>query len=136
MIFDSETTLKYSKLISELDHGVMRMVFASYGAEKYCDPLIKSSFYLMRFMKYRTPQVDEINVGLHPHVDKDFLGILDTNQVTGLEIELKNGDWITYEPLPFSSTFLVIAGEPFQVNKQTSYTLFKTIQSPLLVLSL
>lgn len=120
----------------------MRMVFASYGAEKYCDPLIKSSFYLMRFLKYRTPQVDEINVGLHPHVDKDFLGILDTNQVTGLEIELKNGDWITYEPLPFSSTFLVIAGEPFQVNKQTSYTLFKTImpknicQSPLLVLSL
>jgi isopenicillin N synthase-like dioxygenase len=109
-----ETTLEYSKLLSEVDHVVMRMVFASYGVEKYCEPLIKSSFYNMRFSKYRPPKVDEINIGLHPHVDKDFLGILDTNHVSGLEIELKDGEWITFDPLPLSSTFLVIAGEAFQ----------------------
>ncbi|XP_071901549.1 probable 2-oxoglutarate-dependent dioxygenase AOP1 [Coffea arabica] len=109
-----ETAFSYSKLLSELDHGVMRMVFGSYGVEKHLDPLIKSSFYLMRFLKYRAPKTDEINIGLHPHVDKGFLAILDTNQVTGLEIQLKHGEWITYEPSTSPSTFLVIAGEPFQ----------------------
>ncbi|KAL3511830.1 hypothetical protein ACH5RR_024547 [Cinchona calisaya] len=111
-----ETAFSYSKLLSELDHAVMRMVFGSYGAEKYCDPLIKSSFYLVRFLKYRTPEADEINIGLNPHTDQDFLGILDTNQVTGLEIQMKDGEWITYDPSPSTSTFLVIAGEPFKVK--------------------
>jgi isopenicillin N synthase-like dioxygenase len=70
----------------------------------------------MRLMKYRTPRVDEINVGLQPHVDRNFLAVLDTNHVTGLEIETKDGQWITYKPSPSTSTFLVIAGEPFQVR--------------------
>lgn len=109
-----ETAYTYSKLVSELHHGVIRMVFASYGVEKYCEELLSSSFFLMRFLKYRPPRVDEINVGLRRHVDKTFLGILDTNHVTGLEIEMRSGEWITYEPSPSTSTFLVIAGEPFQ----------------------
>ncbi|CAI9114064.1 OLC1v1014683C2 [Oldenlandia corymbosa var. corymbosa] len=111
-----DTTYAYSKLLSELDHGVMRMVFGSYGVDnKYCDQLLNSSFYLMRFLKYRTPKVDEINLGLLPHVDKNFLGIIDTNKVPGLEIQMKDGQWITCQPSPTTpSTFLVIAGEPFQ----------------------
>lgn len=113
----SESAFTYSKLLAELHNGVMKMVFDSYGVEKNREELLSSSFYLMRFLKYRTPKVDEMtNVGLHPHVDKTFLGIIDTNHVTGLEIEMRSGEWFTYEPLPSTSTFLVIVGEPLQVR--------------------
>lgn len=97
----------------------MRMVFDSYGVERNSDrELLSSSFFLMRFLKYRLPRDDEVNnVGLYPHVDKTFLGIVDTNHVTGLEIQMRSGEWFTYQPSPSTSTFLVIAGEPLEVSK-------------------
>ncbi|KAA8541851.1 hypothetical protein F0562_023003 [Nyssa sinensis] len=106
-----ETALLYSKLISELGQMVVRMVFESYGVEKYYDSLIESVMYHVRFMKYQRPQVKETVTGLHPHTDKNFWTILDQNQVKGLEIETKDGKWIGFEPSP--SSFVVIAGEPF-----------------------
>ncbi|KAK3020544.1 hypothetical protein RJ639_047456 [Escallonia herrerae] len=109
----SATVLMYAKLLSEFDHEVMKMVFESYGVDQmYCDALIQSSMYLMRFLKYQGPGVDDPNnIGLRPHIDKNFLAIIDTNQVKGLEIETRNGEWIGFEPSP--STYVVIAGEPF-----------------------
>lgn len=83
-----------------------------------CDPLIESSFYLLRFMKYRGARPEEINVGLQSHTDKNFLAIIDTNQVKGLEIQTKDGDWIGLDPSP--STFVVIVGEPFMASTLTN----------------
>ncbi|XP_057473373.1 deoxypodophyllotoxin synthase-like [Actinidia eriantha] len=105
-----ETALLYSNLLSELYRVVMRMVFESYGVdESTFEDFMQSTSFQLRFMKYRLPQTNETNIGLPPHTDADFLGILDTNQVRGLEIETKKGEWIVYEPLP--SSFLVMAGE-------------------------
>ncbi|CAI9090073.1 OLC1v1024763C1 [Oldenlandia corymbosa var. corymbosa] len=110
-----DTAYTYSKLLSELDATVTRLAFSSYGVDESCYDLINSSFYCVRFLKYRTPDPEELNVGLHPHVDKDFLGVVDTNHVSGLELQMRNGEWISYYPSPtFSSIFIVIAGEPFQ----------------------
>ncbi|PSR96051.1 2-oxoglutarate-dependent dioxygenase AOP1.2 [Actinidia chinensis var. chinensis] len=104
-----ETALLYSNLLSELYRVVMRMVFESYGVdESTFEDFMQSTSFQLRFMKYRLPQTNETNTGLPPHTDADFLGILDTNQVRGLEIETKKGEWIVYEPLP--SSFLVMAG--------------------------
>ncbi|CAA2960304.1 2-oxoglutarate-dependent dioxygenase AOP3-like [Olea europaea subsp. europaea] len=100
----------YCKLLLELDQAVMQMVVNSYGVQKYYNPLIQSSFYLTRFMKYRVPEENEINVGLIPHTDKNFLTIIDTNHVRGLEIETRDGEWIDYKPSP--TNYLVMAGEP------------------------
>ncbi|KAI3789691.1 hypothetical protein L2E82_02494 [Cichorium intybus] len=106
-----ETAFKYMKLLSEIDHCVMRMVFDSYGVDaKECDRLIESTLYLSRFMKYRSPREGEDVMGLFPHSDKSFLAVLD-DDVKGLEIKMKNGEWIYPEPSP--STFIVLAGEPF-----------------------
>ncbi|XP_023761677.1 deoxypodophyllotoxin synthase [Lactuca sativa] len=106
-----ETAFEYMKLLSEIDHCVMRMVFDSYGVDaKECDRLIDSTLYLSRFMKYRSPREGEGIMGLFPHSDKSFLAVLD-DDLKGLEIQMKNGEWIYPEPSP--STFIVLAGEPF-----------------------
>lgn len=89
----------------------MRMVFDSYGVEDKQSEC--SMFYLARFMKYRAPMGDEGAIALPPHSDKSFLGVLDDNNVKGLEVKMRNGEWIHYEPTP--STLLVLAGEPLMV---------------------
>lgn len=106
-----ETTLVYSKIQSELNDVVVKMVVESYGIGDYYDILAESSLNLMRFIKYRTPKKDEINVGLHPHVDKSFLAVIATNHVQGLQIENRYGEWMNFEPSPFS--FVVVSGEFF-----------------------
>ncbi|KAL0010557.1 hypothetical protein SO802_005665 [Lithocarpus litseifolius] len=83
------------------------MVFDSYGVKKYLDPCIQ--FYNLRFLKYRVPEMDEANVGVENHTDKTFLSILHQNEVNGLEVKTKNGDWIKMELSP--SFFVVMAGE-------------------------
>ncbi|CAA3017099.1 2-oxoglutarate-dependent dioxygenase AOP3-like [Olea europaea subsp. europaea] len=108
------TAHSYCKLLLELDQAVMEMMINSYGVQNYYNALIQSSFYLTRFMKYRVPEENEINIGLIPHTDKNFLTIIDTNRVRGLEIETRDGEWIDYQPSP--STYLVMAGEPMMVR--------------------
>nr|POF14518.1 putative 2-oxoglutarate-dependent dioxygenase aop1.2 [Quercus suber] len=102
-----ENALAYAIQIVELEQLVKRMVFDSYGVKKYLDPCIQ--FYNLRFLKYRLPDMDEANVGVENHTDKTFVSILNQNEVNGLEVKTKNGDWIKMELSP--SSFVVRAGE-------------------------
>ncbi|XP_030526366.1 probable 2-oxoglutarate-dependent dioxygenase AOP1 [Rhodamnia argentea] len=103
--------LAFSKKVSELEQMVKRMVFESYGVKEYCDSHVMSTTYLLRVMKYRAPEMDETNRGCNVHTDKSFMTILHQNQVNGLEVRRKDGDWIAFEPSP--SSFLVMAGDAF-----------------------
>ncbi|XP_009594881.2 putative 2-oxoglutarate-dependent dioxygenase AOP1.2 [Nicotiana tabacum] len=99
----------HAKQMLELDNMVTRTMFASYDVEKYHETCVKSKGNLVRVMKYGVPKSDEPNVGLPPHSDKGFTTILHQNQVNGLEIETKDGHWISVEFPP--SSFIVIAGD-------------------------
>ena len=89
------------------------MVFESYGAEKYLDSHLNSATYLLRVAKYRVPQENEGTIGGVAHTDKNFITVLHQNDVDGLEIQTKDGDWISYEASP--NFFVVMAGELFLV---------------------
>ncbi|KAA8541836.1 hypothetical protein F0562_022988 [Nyssa sinensis] len=106
-----ETALSFAKLISKLHQMVLRMVFESYGVEKHYESHIASTTYHMGLVRYRPPAMDEINVGRTAHTDKGIINILDQNLVKALEIELKDGNWMTFEPAP--SHFVVFAGDAF-----------------------
>ncbi|XP_014515232.1 probable 2-oxoglutarate-dependent dioxygenase AOP1 [Vigna radiata var. radiata] len=109
-----ETMSLYAKLVVELDHMSKRMVFDGYGVDqKHCDSLLESTKYMLRSFKYRVPQKHENNLGLHPHTDTSFFTILHQNNVNGLQVKLKNGDWIHIDPSPFM--FLILAGDAFKV---------------------
>ena len=110
----SETTLSFSRLVAELDQIVMRMVSESYGIEKSYESLLGSTSYLFRLIKYRAPETTQTNLGLVPHTDKSFMSILHQNQVKGLEVKTKAGEWIVVDPSP--SWFIVMAGDACMVS--------------------
>jgi isopenicillin N synthase-like dioxygenase len=104
----------YAKLAAELDDMVSRMIHESYGVEKYYDSHIGSTTYLLRVLKNRVPQGNEPNIAFVTHTDKSFTTILHQNQVNGLEVETKDGNWINVEFSP--SSFVVIAGDALMVG--------------------
>ncbi|CAK9146217.1 unnamed protein product [Ilex paraguariensis] len=104
-----ENILKYAKKIAELEQLVSKMVFESYGVERYYDSHLRSMSYLIRTLKYREPKIDETNTGADIHTDKTFITILHQNQVPGLQLQARNGDWIDVDFPPES--FVIIAGD-------------------------
>ncbi|MFS7932871.1 putative oxoglutarate/iron-dependent dioxygenase, non-hem dioxygenase domain-containing protein [Helianthus anomalus] len=102
----------YAKLVSEIEETVRKMVFESYGVQKYIESYNESVTYLLRVMKYRPPIGKESKMGSIPHTDKSFITILNQNQVKGLEVKNKDNKWIPVEYPPFS--FLVMAGDAFK----------------------
>ncbi|KAJ9179104.1 hypothetical protein P3X46_010927 [Hevea brasiliensis] len=105
-----KTALHYSKLIAELEQMVMKMVFESYGVVQSHEDHQESITYLFRMMKYRVPEKDEDDVGVPIHTDKCFIAALHQNEVSGLELRTKDGQWIVFEPSSPSS-FVVNAGD-------------------------
>ncbi|KAB5574134.1 hypothetical protein DKX38_001328 [Salix brachista] len=104
-----EYAFKYANLAAELDQMVTRMVFESYGVEKYLDSYIESTTYLLRLLKNRAPIKDEHNLGFITHTDKSFTTILHQNEINGLEVDTKDGKKIFVELSP--SSFVVVAGD-------------------------
>lgn len=104
-----EYAFKYANLAAELDRMVTRMLFESYGVEKYHDSYVESTTYLLRLLKNRPPKVDEHNLGFITHTDKSFTTILHQNEINGLEVDTKDGKKINVELSP--SSFVAIAGD-------------------------
>lgn len=105
----SNTILSYSEQLSELDQVVRRMVLESLGVEKYYDEHKESTNYLLRVMKYKGPKTTETKLGLNSHTDKNIVTILYQNEVEGLEVQTKAGEWINFKPSPDS--FVVMIGD-------------------------
>lgn len=111
----SESIECYARLVSGLEQLVDKMVFESYGTEKHYESHIDSTTYLLRTIKYSVPDINKenYNMGTNVHTDKSFLSILHQNQVNGLEIELRNGEWFPVDVPPES--FIIMAGDAYQV---------------------
>ncbi|KAL6137683.1 hypothetical protein ACLB2K_062972 [Fragaria x ananassa] len=105
----SKTVHSFSEKLSELDQIIRRMVLESLGLEKYLEEHIGSTNYLLRLMKYKGPQTNKTKLGIKSHTDKNIVTILYQNQVHGLQIQTKDGEWINVKPLPES--FIAMIGD-------------------------
>ncbi|XP_027159005.1 probable 2-oxoglutarate-dependent dioxygenase AOP1 [Coffea eugenioides] len=101
----------YANQVAELDKMVSKLVFESYDVEKYHESHVGSVTYIVRFTKYRVPEQNETKLGATPHTDKNFITILQQNEVDGLEVQLKNGSWIPVDFPP--SSVVIMAGDAF-----------------------
>ncbi|XP_028795895.1 probable 2-oxoglutarate-dependent dioxygenase AOP1 [Neltuma alba] len=104
----SKVMKDFSEQVSELEQMVRKMVLESLGVEKYLDEFMNSSTHMLRIMKYSAPQTEDSTLGVIKHTDAGITTILyQINEVEGLEIETKDGKWITYQPTPHSFVFFV-----------------------------
>ncbi|KAL9319157.1 hypothetical protein ACSQ67_015674 [Phaseolus vulgaris] len=112
----SESVNEYAKVLGEIDGVTMRMVFESYGVEmKKWESFMETTNYLLRSFKYRVAEKGENDVGIHSHTDMSVTSILhQLNNLDGLEVKLKNGEWLKLHVSP--SFFLVLAGDALQVS--------------------
>ncbi|CAN1302872.1 Probable 2-oxoglutarate-dependent dioxygenase AOP1.2 [Linum perenne] len=104
----------YAEQLSGLDQIVRQMIVERYGLEKYMDEHLNSTILLLRMMKYSPPTtLEQAQEGLNPHTDKDMITILCQNEVDGLEIQSKSGDWIHFKPSHQhqDSSFVVMVGD-------------------------
>ncbi|KAK4269884.1 hypothetical protein QN277_022982 [Acacia crassicarpa] len=109
-----ETMNQYAKLLEEMDQTAKRLLFDAYGLDKrHCDSLLESTSYMLRSFKYHIPQNNESNCGLHDHTDASYFTILHQNNVRGVQVKLRSGEWIDVDPLP--SLFLFVAGDALKV---------------------
>ncbi|TYH93316.1 hypothetical protein ES332_A13G245600v1 [Gossypium tomentosum] len=67
---------------------------------------------LVRFMKYMAPPPGEYERGLFAHTDKPVSTIICDDQVSGLEIEVNDGQWIKLSLSP--SSFCFVVGDPLK----------------------
>lgn len=74
------------------------MILESLGIEKYMDEHMNSTNYLARLIKCQGPQTNEAKVGIGEHTDKNILTTLCQNQIDGLEVQIKSGEWIKCKP--------------------------------------
>ncbi|KAI9084646.1 hypothetical protein K1719_033428 [Acacia pycnantha] len=112
----SKTIQAFSEQLSELDQKVRKMVLESLGVEKYLDEHMNSTNYLLRVMKYSAPQIEDAQHGIDSHTDKNIVTTLcQLNGISGLEVETKDGKWITYQPSSPHS-FVVMIGDSFHVS--------------------
>lgn len=112
----SETILAYAKLNAQLDQIVTRMLFESYDVEKYYESYVGSITYYLRVLQNKAPGVDSPKLGFVTHTDKSFTTILHQNHVNGLEVQTKDGYWISV-PMASPSSFVVMAGDALMVSK-------------------
>ncbi|XP_030464479.1 probable 2-oxoglutarate-dependent dioxygenase AOP1 [Syzygium oleosum] len=105
----SKTIQSFSEKLSELDKMIRRMILETFGVEKYLDEHMNSTNYLLRVMKYEGPQTTDTKLGLMSHTDKNILTILCQNEVAGLQLQSKEGEWICARPS--TNSFIVMIGE-------------------------
>ncbi|XP_055808348.1 probable 2-oxoglutarate-dependent dioxygenase AOP1, partial [Solanum dulcamara] len=102
----------YSKPLVELDEMVKRMVLESLGLYIYVDEFLDLSSFLLRLTNYTAAQGEDGNkLGIGEHTDGNFLTIISQNQVNGLQILKKNGEWIDVNSS--SNSFVVLSGDSF-----------------------
>ncbi|KAL8458122.1 hypothetical protein ACS0TY_035853 [Phlomoides rotata] len=109
----SKTVQSFAEELHELEKTVRRMVLESLGLEKYEEEHMDSTTYVLRLTKYDGTGSCETKLGLPSHTDDGIITILyQVNEVRGLQVQTKDGSWITYKPSP--NSFIVMVGECFR----------------------
>ncbi|KAH7565127.1 hypothetical protein JRO89_XS09G0140400 [Xanthoceras sorbifolium] len=88
-----ENIHRITSIMGRLNEMVIRMVFESYGVEKYLDSHIGSIDYLFRFSKYKEAKD---HLALPTHADNSFSTILYQDHVNGLEVQMKDDKWTAW----------------------------------------
>lgn len=105
--FNSQAFISMVKLLDELEHILELMILDAYGLGEKKESIMECKSPLLRLMKYKAPPSGESMEGLMAHTDTGLGTILCEDQISGLEVETKDGQWIKLSPSPSSFVFFV-----------------------------
>ncbi|KAJ9168377.1 hypothetical protein P3X46_019912 [Hevea brasiliensis] len=116
-----ETIHVVSSEMLELNFVLLKMIFESFGMENYYASHIQDSTSLFRVMRYiarpsgdsDTVDDDDKAIALRAHTDKNAITILCQNEVQGLEVQIKDGNWA--QVMVPRDALVVIVGEALKV---------------------
>ncbi|KAK8481452.1 hypothetical protein V6N13_024085 [Hibiscus sabdariffa] len=105
----SKTLVCFAELSTRLEKTIRRMIFESFGVDKYADELSDNMNYMLKLIKYKAPPNGEPASGIIDHRDQNMLTLLYQNEVDGLQFQNKHGEWKNVKPSP--NSFIVLVGE-------------------------
>ncbi|KAM1873221.1 hypothetical protein ACFX13_007080 [Malus domestica] len=106
---NNEITDSFARLLVDLERSVEQMLFERFGAGKQYESVAGCNSHLLRFLKHNKPEeITDSTLRFASHKDKNFTTLVVRNDVGGLEVDTKEGDWINIECPP--SQFLFMAG--------------------------
>ncbi|XVF25899.1 hypothetical protein REPUB_Repub13aG0253800 [Reevesia pubescens] len=108
----SKTMQSFAELASGLEKTIRRMILESFGLEKYMDEHMDFTNYDLRVIKYKGSETGEPIFAMPPHCDQNMITLLYPNE-NGLEIQMKDGEWILVKSSP--DCFIVLLGESLSV---------------------
>ena len=104
-----EAVAAYYLAMERIGVAIMRSIARTLGVgEHYFDDAFSDGISTLRLMRYELPPVDsaEEEVAISPgtprlgeHVDSGFVTLLCQHGVAGLEVKLRNGEWIEVPPV-------------------------------------
>lgn len=117
---------EYKSKMMDLSHGILKLILRSMGldvSKHYPSPSFEKTQGWMRLNFYLNRNAcDEHEAEQFfskAHTDISCLTVLYQDDVGGLQVRTKEGQWITSEPLPGS--FVVIIGDCFQLWSNGRY---------------
>lgn len=108
-------TYEYHEKMVQLSQRLLEGIAISLDLpENYFQPLMQSPISIQRLLHYppQTGKIDESIIGIGAHTDYGNLTVLAQDDVGGLQVMNREGDWIEATPIP--DTFIINIGDLIQ----------------------
>ena len=105
---------EYFERMKELSDTIAEIILASLGVSNHYASHFEDCKYLFRMNEYQV-SCDEASgsIALPVHTDANIFTILHQDEVGGLQVLSKTGNWVEVKPVP--NSFIVFAGDTLQV---------------------
>ncbi|KAK3006294.1 hypothetical protein RJ639_015596 [Escallonia herrerae] len=108
-LLSRQTISSMIEQLDELNSLIEKSILDSFGLGDKIESIMPSKT-LLRVQRYKAPPNGDYLNGLDAHTDKLLSAILCADQVFGLEVQTKDGQWHKLSPSP--NSFIFIVGDP------------------------
>lgn len=117
MFLYSEILHEYGNKMAELSEKILKLVLMSLGEgceKKYYEPEFKNCHGYLRINNYSSQEIikEEEVEGLGKHTDMSCITVLYQDDIGGLQVRSKEGDWVDIDPS--EGTLVVNIGDMLQ----------------------